>query len=82
MSKKIQAKNIPDGIFLLAVKRAPNSMKIRRDVHVELEKILGPIPEKVALAKARRLISRGLIAGCGCGCRGDFEIIPTASEEY
>lgn len=33
-----------------------------------------PIPEKVVLAKARRLVKRGLIDGCCCGCRGDFRI--------
>lgn len=32
------------------------------------------VPEKVLLAKAKRLIKRGLIDGCACGCRGDFEI--------
>lgn len=32
------------------------------------------VPEKVVLAKARRLIQRGLMDGCFCGCRGDFEI--------
>lgn len=31
-------------------------------------------PEKLQLAKMRRLYSRGFIGGCFCGCRGDFEI--------
>jgi hypothetical protein len=31
------------------------------------------VPHKVVLAKAARLIKRGLISGCACGCRGDFE---------
>src|SRR5215471_9823205 len=31
-------------------------------------------PEKVLLAKLRRLVRRGLLAGCACGCRGDFSI--------
>lgn len=31
-------------------------------------------PEKVVLAKARRLLRRGTISGCGCGCRGDWEV--------
>jgi hypothetical protein len=31
-------------------------------------------PEKLALAKMRGLIRRGLVEGCDCGCRGDFEI--------
>lgn len=31
-------------------------------------------PEKLALAKMRMLERRGLIDGCTCGCRGDFEL--------
>lgn len=30
-------------------------------------------PAKVVLAKAKRLILRGVLDGCFCGCRGDFE---------
>jgi hypothetical protein len=32
------------------------------------------VPPRLLLAKARRLDRRGLITGCACGCRGDFEI--------
>lgn len=32
------------------------------------------IPFKVYFAKLRALHRRGLIGGCTCGCRGDFEI--------
>lgn len=31
-------------------------------------------PEKVALAKMKILYKKGLVGGCDCGCRGDFEI--------
>jgi hypothetical protein len=31
-------------------------------------------PPKLALAKMRMLLNRGLVEGCGCGCRGDFYI--------
>lgn len=31
-------------------------------------------PPKVAQAKMRGLIRRGLVDGCGCGCRVDFTI--------
>lgn len=31
-------------------------------------------PPKLALAKMRQLIKRGLVTGCTCGCRGDFEL--------
>lgn len=30
------------------------------------------MPDKVVLAKARKLVRRGLVDGCACGCRGDF----------
>lgn len=31
-------------------------------------------PHKLALAKMKNLHKRGLVGGCPCGCRGDFEI--------
>lgn len=31
-------------------------------------------PTKVVLAKAAKVIKRGLIDGCPCGCRGDYEV--------
>lgn len=30
--------------------------------------------KKLVLAKMRQLMRRGLVDGCNCGCRGDFEI--------
>lgn len=32
------------------------------------------IPHKVLWAKFAKLIGRGLLDGCTCGCRGDFEM--------
>lgn len=31
-------------------------------------------PKKLQLAKMRSLHKRGLVGGCTCGCRGDWEI--------
>ncbi|MFC8182421.1 hypothetical protein ACFULT_26415 [Rhodococcus sp. NPDC057297] len=81
------ARDIPDIDFLAAVeeaiRRRPNIPATRWDV----ERVLGGlesdptftvvgdvpgVPSKVVLAKARRLIRRGLLDGCECGCRGDF----------
>lgn len=31
-------------------------------------------PENLLLAKMSKLIKQGLVDGCACGCRGDFEI--------
>jgi len=36
------------------------------------------VPFKVIRAKARKLLRRGLMDGCHCGCRGDFEVIDSA----
>ncbi len=33
-------------------------------------------PMKVLLAKLRSMERRGLISGCGCGCRGDWFVGP------
>ena len=32
------------------------------------------IPDKLVLAKMRVLMTRGLVSGCPCGCRGDFAL--------
>ena len=37
-------------------------------------------PFKVARAKMGSLIRRGLVDGCDCGCRGDFEITAKGRE--
>jgi hypothetical protein len=37
-------------------------------------------PEKLVLAKMAGLIRRGLVDGCPCGCRGDFEITPKGKQ--
>lgn len=31
-------------------------------------------PVKLQISKMKQLIKRGLVDGCTCGCRGDFEI--------
>lgn len=37
------------------------------------------IPEKLIHAKMRKLIAKGYLDGCPCGCRGDFEITEQGS---
>ena len=38
-------------------------------------------PQKLALAKMRSLIKRGLVLGCDCGCRGDFVLAEPVKKE-
>ncbi len=40
----------------------------------ELSKHLRKYPYKLAMAKLRSMMKRGLIEGCACGCRGDWEL--------
>jgi hypothetical protein len=42
----------------------------------DLEERFPDLPYKVVLAKCRSLLKQGMLRGCGCGCRGDFEITP------
>lgn len=39
------------------------------------------VPGKLVLAKMRVLVRNGLVSGCPCGCRGDFEITPKGVEQ-
>src|SRR5690242_601315 len=81
----MQAKDIPDSVFIEAVQvcsvrqaaawDAPNAWCHRWDVEEELTARLGvEVPWKVVLAKAAKLIKRGVMDGCSCGCRGDFDL--------
>lgn len=46
----------------------------------DLDEAFPGFPSKIVLAKARQLMKRGLIDGCDCGCRGDFEITDKGRE--
>lgn len=74
--RRMQCKDIPDEVFLDAVRRSgePGRWRMRWDVQAELETVLGPLPENLFLAKVRKLIAAGKMGGCGCGCRGDYEL--------
>lgn len=37
-------------------------------------------PGKMVTSKMRQLIKRGLVQGCTCGCRGDFELTAKGRE--
>lgn len=74
--KAFQAKHIPERPILEHLERFEGvwcnwCFGDERDVHNAMPT---GIPDKVVLAKMRALMERGLVVGCGCGCRGDFEI--------
>lgn len=70
-----QAKDISDDALLAALAATRGRTGVSRASclwHVQAE--LATFPPKVVLAKLRSLMRRKIITGCGCGCRGDFEL--------
>ena len=78
--RKVQCKNIPDVPVLEFLRDQDRwcTWFIYDDSEAPENSVLRVMPEgtpaKLALAKMRQLIRRGLVDGCGCGCRGDFEL--------
>lgn len=87
---RFQAKDIDDVFFLRSVdwcQMCPDPPVPWKKSHTSvydtfphwvnrsyLECLMPIFPPEVILSKARSLIARGLMTGCDCGCRGDFEL--------
>lgn len=78
----MQCKDIPDEPILRMLAANPERWHnwIFDDEFDVRRAMPAGVPEKLALAKMRGLIQRGLVDGCDCGCRGDFQITPKGSE--
>lgn len=75
----MQAKDIPDESIIATIEaqvKAQGHPATRRGI----AEALG-LNEKIVLAKLRKMVRRGLITGCACGCRGDFEVKIEANEK-
>ena len=59
-------------IYVIALLEAESNIGVSR---WSLNEVFPEVPEKVMLAKLRRLIRSGKIDGCVCGCRGDFTLV-------
>jgi hypothetical protein len=77
----MKAADITDEAFLAALDEMTDRMGgplrygrmiPRQFVGDVLRETTPDLPDKVVLAKARSMIKRKVIEGCGCGCRGDF----------
>lgn len=72
----MQAKDLPTERVLAAIRDL--STRPRMVDRWSLAEALPDVPEKVLMAKLRKMVKAGLITGCFCGCRGDFEIVKRA----
>lgn len=75
----MQAKDIPERTILewLAAREVPANRYVITEWNNPdgvLHAMPTGTPEKVALAKMRKMLGRGLVDGCGCGCGGAFRI--------
>lgn len=78
--RRMQAKDIDDEEFLnliAAIQRRTGMWATLWAIESERP----DWPRKVYLAKADRLIKRGLLSGCTCGCYGGFEAIVLTDDE-
>lgn len=73
MNRRPQAKDIADVEILRAVEELcfmENAWAVTWNVQAQFP----AFPPKVVNAKLSRLLRRGLLTGCDCGCRGDWEL--------
>ena len=66
---RLQCKDITTAAFLAAM--AATAHEHGQSMSWDVAKALG-IPDRLACAKAGKLIRAGVIDGCECGCRGDW----------
>lgn len=72
----MQAKDLSDYELISLIKDlSDNGLKTTWATRFDIERSWPKIPPKVIRAKLKSLIKRGLVDGCVCGCRGDFEVL-------
>ena len=82
--RRAKCADIPDLTVLRAVERlsrtdwpitggAPRG-ETRWVMRWDLDEAFPAVPRRLMFAKCNRLIARGLLTGCTCGCRGDYEL--------
>ena len=71
--RRMKASDVDDRAFL-AVVAGYNDATGHWCLTHTVEGEFAAFPPKVLQAKARKLIRRGLMDGCACGCRGDYRV--------
>jgi len=75
-AREPKASDISDAELLAAVRATQGMHGVARWSSLwDVQRALEHWPAKVVTAKLRSAIKRKLLRGCGCGCRGDFELV-------
>jgi len=71
----MQCKDIADFplVLFVATKQREKGMWVNA---WDFEPPYSDLPDNLFRAKMGKLIERGLLDGCNCGCRGDYELTP------
>lgn len=79
----MQCKDIPDPPILefLAALNGRWATWFGDEYDNSVTRAMPGVPAKLALAKMRMLIRRGVVDGCPCGCRGDFVLTDKGKAE-
>lgn len=73
-ARPVKASDISDEQLLVAVRTVRGRHgALRWSTLWDVQGELAAFPPKVVLAKLRSAVKRGVLKGCACGCRGDFE---------
>lgn len=77
---RLQAKDIPTQRIIEVIKEQYGvyggcNNDLQTSSLWDIQGALAEFPPRVVLAKLSSLLKRKMIAGCDCGCRGDFEVI-------
>lgn len=71
-------RKVSEAGILAVLRRNPGAWHTHWLVNGEMPRVYDPAwpdaPEKLVLARLRAMERKGLVTGCGCGCRGDWTI--------
>lgn len=73
-ARRPKCSDIPDEPILILMASGEQFGHWDISRHSVLSAMPPDLPEKLPLAKMRQLLRRGLVEGCGCGCRGDWTL--------
>ena len=79
-ARRIKASDLSDARILEVLNRHPDESHTHWTGEAStMLRVMDPeypdAPVKVLMAKLRSMKRRGLIDGCGCGCRGDWRTL-------
>lgn len=75
----MQCKDIPDAPLVRFVARKQTELGTWVCVW-DLEPPYSELPDNLFRAKMGKLINKGYLTGCNCGCRGDYEVTDKGRE--